>query len=339
MSSLRRVTVMRSFFTGRLKVQPRSCSTSLATSSASRTSASPRGGAAAAPCGRGADARAGRRQERGDRERARRRRGHRTARLGAAARTASAGGPVGRAPGAAEVPTDERGDGVEGHSTAASSRLSASRSNCWISFGLALEAPRAQRALRRAVVHQEVLVQVAAEERLQLRERDGRQRAGRRGGRHLAGDHRDIVAADAVPDHKLMFTLRIAGPRTGPLAPVHPCPPPVSRVAPIRDPRLPLWRRPTTAAGARATEHASRAASHRRQPGAAGSDVPGGERCQADWLTRIPPAEATGSARSSASEGGRPRRPAAPGAVARGHRRWNRKLGVGKSGPQASSLA
>ena len=62
----------------------------------------------------------------------------------------------------------------------------------------------------------------------------------------------------------------------------------------------------TTSAGRRAprdahaSEHASSADGRMHQPGAAGSDLPGGAANDADWLTRIPSAEATGSALSSA---------------------------------------
>ena len=66
-----------------------------------------------------------------------------------------------------------------------------------------------------------------------------------------------------------------------------------------------------TLGDARASEHASSADGRMRQPGAAGADLPGGSLSDADWFTRDPPAEATGSALSSASERGRPQRPAA----------------------------
>ena len=91
-----------------------------------------------------------------------------------------------------------------------------------------------------------------------------------------------------------------------------------------------------------ALAEAERAVGRMHQPGAAGSDSPGGALSDADWLTRIPPAEATGSALSSASERGRPRRPAAHGARRPTGRRecftWNIvRLVTGLQKPLASS--
>ena len=95
-----------------------------------------------------------------------------------------------------------------------------------------------------------------------------------------------------------------------------------------------------------ALAEAERAVTRKHQPGAAGSDSPGGCLRHADWLTRIPPAEATGSALSSARERGRPQRPAAArhrprrgpfrasptpvGPAPLGGRRWRSRRGPGR---------